>query len=63
MKKHTFFYIFILIFAFQATASAQDYSLFGLKGKVLTATMTDEDDNTRIEIQFDENGKLTSYNP
>lgn len=62
MKKHIFFYIFILIFAFQATASAQDYSLFGLKGKVLTATMTDEDDNTRMEIQFDEYGKLTSYN-
>lgn len=62
MKKHTFSYIFILIFAFQTTASAQDYSLFGLKGKVRTATMTDDEDNTRIEIQFDENGKLTSYN-
>lgn len=61
MKKHTFFYIFILIFAFQTTASAQDYSLFGLKGKVRTATITDEDDETLMEIEFDENGSLTSY--
>ncbi|MBQ7663825.1 MAG: hypothetical protein IJS43_01210, partial [Bacteroidaceae bacterium] len=62
MKKHIFFYIFILIFAFQATASAQDYSLFGLKGKVRTATITDEDDETLMEIEFDEDGELTSYN-
>lgn len=61
MKKHTFFYIFILIFAFQTTASAQDYSLFGLKGKVRTATITDEDDETLMEIQFDEDGELISY--
>ena len=62
MKKHTFFYIFILLFAFQTTASAQDYSLFGLKGKVRTATVTDEDDEILMEIEFDEDGELTSYN-
>ena len=61
MKKHTFFYIFILIFAFQTTASAQDYSLFGLKGKVRTATVTDEDDEMLREIHFDEQGHLTFY--
>ena len=61
MKKHTFFYIFILIFAFQTTASAQDYSLFGLKGKVRTATITDEDDEILMVIEFDEDGEMTSY--
>ena len=61
MKKHSFLYIFILLFAFQATASAQDYSLFGLKGKVRTATVTDEDDEILMEIEFDEDGEMTSY--